>query len=105
MNRPLHSGFYGVMPRFTDGPRLTLLDADSDVWVISVPHETALKVELTIAEAAIAQALTEGATTKEIAAARGTSTRTVANQIRAIFIKAGVNSRTELLAVLHGGQP
>ena len=37
-----------------------------------------------------------------IAEARGTSVRTVANQIQAIFKKLGVSSRSELVALLSG---
>lgn len=89
------------MKRNPDGPRLTMLDADSDVWVISMPAEGQTSTELTAAEQAVVQALISGASTKEIAESRGTAARTVANQIRAIFIKLGVTSRTELLVELQ----
>ena len=52
---------------------------------------------LTRAELAVATALIEGASNREIAAARGSSVRTVANQVASIFRKLGVRSRGELV--------
>lgn len=52
---------------------------------------------LTAAEAAVARMVIEGRTNAEIAAARGTSARTVANQARAVFEKIGVTSRRALV--------
>jgi DNA-binding NarL/FixJ family response regulator len=52
---------------------------------------------LTPAEREIVPLLLEGYTNRQIALARGSSERTVANQVRAIFDKLGVGSRRELL--------
>jgi DNA-binding NarL/FixJ family response regulator len=51
---------------------------------------------LTEAERAVAFALLGGATKEQVARERGTSTRTVANQITSIFAKLGVTSRIDL---------
>jgi DNA-binding NarL/FixJ family response regulator len=57
---------------------------------------------LTQAERAIAALLIEGASNAEIASRRGTSARTVVNQVASIFKKACVASRIELAARLFG---
>ncbi len=56
---------------------------------------------LSEAERAVALALVGGATNGDVAAARGTSERTVANQAQAIYRKLGVASRSELAARLQ----
>lgn len=53
---------------------------------------------LSSAERAVVQALLRGLSDREIAIERGTSERTVANQLRSIFKKLGVASRAELIA-------
>jgi DNA-binding NarL/FixJ family response regulator len=53
---------------------------------------------LSPAERAVAELVMNGASNAEIATARGTSSRTVANQIATIFQKLGVSSRVELAA-------
>jgi DNA-binding NarL/FixJ family response regulator len=52
--------------------------------------------ELTDAERAVVAAVLEGRTNAAIASMRGTSPRTIANQVAAVFRKLGVRSRTEL---------
>ncbi len=71
--------------------------------VISFPVAPArLPAGLTDAERAIATAILAGASTAEIAGRRGTSPRTVANQLAAIYRKLGVQSRAEF-AARYGG--
>ena len=55
------------------------------------------------AEREVALLLVRGATNAEVAAARGTSERTVANQVQSLFRKLGVASRAELAARLQRG--
>jgi DNA-binding NarL/FixJ family response regulator len=55
------------------------------------------------AELAVVRSLIEGATYEEIAKRRGTSTRTVANQITAVFRRLKVSGRSELLLRLFAG--
>jgi DNA-binding CsgD family transcriptional regulator len=69
--------------------------------VLSFPlTPPAVPKSFSAAEREVAHALLEDRTNAEIAAVRGTSVRTVANQVAAIFLKTGVRSRSELLAAL-----
>jgi DNA-binding NarL/FixJ family response regulator len=52
---------------------------------------------LPAAELAVIRRLVEGSSYAEIAAARGTATRTIANQITAVFRRLRVSGRNELL--------
>jgi DNA-binding NarL/FixJ family response regulator len=60
---------------------------------------------LTEAEREILDGLVAGEDNQDLARLRGTSQRTVANQIGSIFRKLGVSSRIELLARLHLARP
>ena len=82
------------------GPALTHLDLGGvPAWTIEAPP-LVLPEALTASEREVTELLMSGATNAEIAEARGSKTRTVANQVAAIFRKLGVNSRAELLATL-----
>ena len=56
---------------------------------------------LTQAEQDVLQLMMAGSSNRQIAHARGSSSRTVANQIASIFRKLGVASRAELAALLN----
>jgi DNA-binding NarL/FixJ family response regulator len=57
-------------------------------------------------ERTIADAIVRGLSNGQIAEARGTSERTVANQVATLFQRAGVESRAELVRrLLSGGMP
>ncbi len=63
------------------------------------PETGALPVQgLTAAERDVARLAARGLSNREIAASRGTSVRTVANQVASVFVKLGVGSRRELAA-------
>ncbi|MCK6545615.1 helix-turn-helix transcriptional regulator [Myxococcota bacterium] len=62
-----------------------------------------LDVDLSESERAVLALLLEGCSNREIAARRGTSVRTVANQVASIYRKVGVNSRRELEVLFDGG--
>ena len=62
-----------------------------------------LPPELTTAEREVLLGLLAGEVHENLAKSRGTSARTVANQVGAIFRKLGVSSRAELLARIHRG--
>ncbi|TXD35304.1 helix-turn-helix transcriptional regulator [Lujinxingia vulgaris] len=62
-----------------------------------------LPAQLTEAERDVARQVYEGLSNEDIAARRETSSRTVANQLRAIYTKLGLNSREELVRRLGGG--
>jgi DNA-binding CsgD family transcriptional regulator len=53
---------------------------------------------LTAAERDIASGVLEGLSNSELACRRGTSVRTIANQLAALYTKVGVGSRLELAA-------
>ena len=60
---------------------------------------------LSESEMEVARAVLAGRTNAEIAAARGRSVKTVANQLGSIYGKLGVRDRYELAAVLVGEDP
>ena len=68
--------------------------SQTDVVVFSFPTDS----PLTDAEHSVASALLVGRSTAEIARARGTTARTIANQIASLFRKLGVQSRAQLVA-------
>jgi DNA-binding CsgD family transcriptional regulator len=80
--------------------RVTRFTCCSESFVVlSIPlHEPSSTDSLTHSERDIARRILRGDSNAEIAAARGTSVRTVANQVRAIFAKLHVCSRAELVA-------
>ena len=72
-----------------------------ELVVVSVPLERDVEVErLGRGERAVAALIARGLGNGEIARQRGTSVRTVANQVAALFRKLGVSSRVELAARL-----
>ena len=74
----------------------------SDEYVLlSFPIPTwHLPEGLSEAEQAVVIAVLKGASNEDVARVRGTSPRTVANQLRSIFTKLKVSSRVELALVL-----
>ena len=71
------------------------LGAD-ELAVLSFPIDTAVvPVVVTESERAIGLALAHGLSNAEIAAARGRSVRTVANQVASLLRKLGAGSRAE----------
>jgi DNA-binding NarL/FixJ family response regulator len=72
-----------------------------EVAVLSFPlRQPALPPTLSAAEQEIALGMLEGLSNSEIATARRTSPRTVANQVASLFRKLGVRSRSEAVTVL-----
>ena len=71
------------------------LDGD-EVLIVSFPLASAPLPSLTSAERDVALRALAGASNREIAVARGSSERTVANQLSSIFKKLGIGSRAEL---------
>jgi DNA-binding NarL/FixJ family response regulator len=77
----------------------------SQLRVISVPRpDRWLERVLPRAELAVVRSLVEGASYREIAEQRATSTRTIANQITAVFRRMRVSGRSELLLRLFACQ-
>lgn len=75
--------------------RIDLGAARLDVVVTTATAPKELP-SLTAAERQVVAEITRGASNAQIAAARGTTVRTVANQLQRIFVKLGVHSRAEL---------
>lgn len=72
----------------------------SQFTTLSLPLASARPVApLTPAERQVVALLLEGKSNAQIARARRTSARTVANQVASIFKKLSVSSRAELLAM------
>jgi DNA-binding CsgD family transcriptional regulator len=57
---------------------------------------------LTPAEREVVALLLRGRSNRDIALCRGTSVRTVANQLQSVYARLGVGSRRELVAALIG---
>jgi DNA-binding CsgD family transcriptional regulator len=75
-----------------------------ELAVLSIPiGPPALPASLTSSEREVCAMLMAGRSNPEIAAARGTAPRTVANQVASIFRKLGVTSRAELAVRLTSG--
>jgi|KBSSwiStaDraftv2_1062776.scaffolds.fasta_scaffold947626_2 DNA-binding CsgD family transcriptional regulator len=83
-----------IQPRDLQAAAITLRSGR----YLLVSFERCRKSLLTPSEEEVALAMLAGRSNAEIAGIRGTSPRTVANQIAGIFQKLGVRSRTELAA-------
>jgi DNA-binding NarL/FixJ family response regulator len=76
---------------------------DRELRVISAPRpDQRLSTILPCAELAVIRSLVEGHSYVEIAQRRGTSTRTIANQITAVFRRLRISGRNELVQHLFG---
>ena len=76
-----------------------LVVGDQELLIVQVDDSPVELEELTESENAVARAVVAGKSNNEIAADRGVSTKTVANQLRAIYEKLGIASRFELIAL------
>lgn len=84
-----------------EGPRLATFTLDAQRFaVLSIPLRHSLP-ELTPAEREVVELVLEGCSNREIGTRRGTSARTVANQLATIYRKLGVSSRAELVVSLR----
>lgn len=100
-----------MKPRAGDTPgklSVSRIDtSDGVIAIFSIELPTAgVEHALTAAEREVVTLLLEHLSNAEIAERRGTSLRTVANQVASIFRKLGVQSRSELVAsgALFGGK-
>lgn len=71
---------------------------DDELLVLELSAARGLPPGLTKAEQEVARLVCEGLSNIAIAERRGTSARTVANQLARVFEKLGVSSRVELQA-------
>lgn len=82
-------------------PAATVVNVgDVDVVVDATPDASPTLAGLTEAEVDVAKAVASGASDAEIAKRRGTSKRTVSNQLARIYRKLGLESRAELAALM-----
>jgi len=81
--------------------------AGERIAILSWPHSpeptTTTMTALSAAEEVIVRCIAAGMSNAQIAAERGTSVRTVANQVAGLLKKLGVASRYELVVRLAGG--
>jgi DNA-binding CsgD family transcriptional regulator len=84
---------------------------DADEYVILTFHPEASLASsgspevLTDSEKRVVQLVTRGWSNSRVAAERGTSPRTIANQLTAVYRKLGVQSRRELIARARQPEP
>ena len=96
-----HRGLEGAAPSSLKA--LTFVDGHSLYLMLSfATGPSRSPPELTSAERGVLRLLMDGKTNADIAAERGTSPRTVANQIAVLFRKFGVGSRIELAGIIGG---
>lgn len=81
----------------------TFRQGDEEFIVVSWPIDET-PTALSAAERDVASLVAEGKTNAEIARARRTSIRTIANQVAAILRKLGVPSRHHVARVVHRPQ-
>lgn len=86
-------------PRNLRARRFTFQSGEYLVLSFELGDET-LPSTLTPAERDVAASVLAGASNAEIAQQRGTTTRTIANQLASVFQKLGVESRAELISRL-----
>jgi DNA-binding NarL/FixJ family response regulator len=68
----------------------------AELRVLSLPVVAARETGLSPAELSVALAIAGGASNREIARRRGTSVRTVANQVASILRRLGLDSRVQV---------
>lgn len=73
--------------------------------VFSVPLRQEQSWKLTDAEKSVLAEVVAGRSNLEIARTRGTSERTIANQVTSIMRKIGGRSRSELALIVSGTAP
>jgi DNA-binding NarL/FixJ family response regulator len=93
-------GAVSIVGRAIEAPRGLVaerLELEGDEFLLlAFPAERGDLSGLTSAEQEVASELLQGRSYLEIARQRGTTSGTVANQVRSIFKKLGVRSRSEL---------
>jgi DNA-binding CsgD family transcriptional regulator len=92
---------YPFLPDAPDGLELDFIELDGASFAVlshSIRHPP--PKALTRAEREVVEHVVAGRSNAQIAARRGTSVRTVANQLAAIFRKLAVGSRRELCVAI-----
>lgn len=92
---------FGVEPPEAAGVDLFTVEMGKRAFAVvsfPLPAQPPRRARLSPAETAVARLAVAGRSNREIAHARGSSERTVANQMASLFRKLGVRSRSELAA-------
>lgn len=97
MTRPRKNPTEGAIERAQQSRSTRWQAAGFEFVVLSWPLSLQLD-SLTAAELEVVMALVRGHSNEGIAATRGRSAKTVANQVQSIYRKLGVSSRAELVA-------
>jgi DNA-binding NarL/FixJ family response regulator len=93
-------GDAGARPTLEGARRFSFVHDGQQLLVHSEPLRPPPVGLLTPAELAVARAISQGDSNAEIARARGTSIRTVANQVASILVRLGAGSRAQVAARL-----
>lgn len=78
---------------------------DAELRVVATPHPSHATVGFPPAERDVVRRLVEGDCYAKISRQRGTSQRTIANQVTAVFRRLRVSGRSELLRWLFSARP
>lgn len=88
------------------GLRVGRLDVHGEeLALFDWPAAPSLPVNLPTAEREVAELALQGLSNDDIARARGTSTRTVANQLASAYRRLGIGSRLQLFALCISRDP
>ncbi len=90
----------GMSSQKVGRPSIVCIEERGDEYLVIGVQKSADSNSLTTAERDVVRLALQGLSDREIAACRGTSARTVANQLRRVFERLGVHSRAELAAKL-----
>ncbi|NUP13084.1 MAG: helix-turn-helix transcriptional regulator [Polyangiaceae bacterium] len=87
------------------GARFEVDGEEYAVLVFPMATSAPRHATMTPAEGEVVELALRGLSNEEIGAKRGSSPRTVANQLQAIYRKLGVGSRVELARAMASGHP
>jgi DNA-binding CsgD family transcriptional regulator len=90
-----------IPPRGIEAFRLQVGGEELVVFATPLPAERGPRT-LTLAEREVVRLVAEGLSNQAVARRRGTTPRTVANQLASAYRKLGVGSRAALAAALYG---
>ena len=86
------------MQRCSSADECWIVEAGGERYAVFVSPSAIDLSRLTAAEGQVARLVMEGLSNREIAQRRGSSLRTIVNQLAGIYRKLGVGSRRELRA-------
>jgi DNA-binding CsgD family transcriptional regulator len=102
-HRGARSPEFGALERARARVVAAYLHARARVGAAPAPRSMSARLALTSREAAVAEAVANGLSNKQVAQEFAISVRTVENHLRSIFSKCNVTTRTRLAAKLREG--